>query len=674
MAQQLMQGIDTQKMVKQILPQIFDEVKKLPLWVCYKLQWNEKKQKYSKIPKNPRSGYGAKANDSSTWSTYNEAIEAIQRYNLDGVGLEFDCGYLGIDLDNVIDEQGNLSAAAAEIVQMMDSYTEYSPSGKGLHILCKAAEAKEIGTRNDSIGLEMYNHGRFFTVTGNVYGELKPIQERTEQAKAVYMKYLYQPPKQKQQPNNQTVITQRNIPQDDGELWLQMFNSSKGRYIEALYRGDISAYNDNHSGADQALCNYLAWWTNLDENRIDRMFRQTALYRPKWDEIHDGKHTTYGQMTIREAISKTTVEYNSPISSQRQQEQKTDITLKSAADFEDFEQSWIWYPYIPEGEITALFSGGGSGKTFLCCGIAADLSNGTLLPNEGIYSTERTEPQKTLIITGEDRGGLLKGRLEKANANLNNVYIFDCEQSEGLKLTDEEFEELVSNSQAKLVIIDPWHAFLGDIDLNRTNIVRPVLHHIANVAKRCKCGIVLISHNNKKAQAQNANNAALGSADYINAARSALQIVTDEDDRSNKTLVHTKANYSGEGKSVKYRITPDGGFEWDGFSEMTKATMESAARYNTTAAALQAARDDTHKELYTAICDLAKPEEEVNISYQELREKYGSDVFGYAKRETSVLKQVEKMCNQDRITLIYPKRVKYKGNSLSGFAIYKSKI
>ena len=170
------------------LPKELEKLKDLKQWVCYKNVWDEKKQKNKKVPKDANTGMGAKANNPETWNIYTVAIEGEKRFNLDGIGFEFASGYLGIDLDNVIDDQGNLLPVVSEIVELMDSYTEYSPSGKGLHILCKTSLGK-IGRRNDEIGLEMYNHGRFFTVTGKPYGEPKPIQERTEQAREIYERY-----------------------------------------------------------------------------------------------------------------------------------------------------------------------------------------------------------------------------------------------------------------------------------------------------------------------------------------------------------------------------------------------------------------------------------------------------------------------------------------------------
>ena len=104
------------------LPKELEEIKGLAQWVCYQNQWNEKKQKNSKIPKAPATGYGAKANDPGTWATYAEAVEAARRFNFDGVGFEFAAGYMGIDLDDVVGADGTLDPVAAEIVATLDSY------------------------------------------------------------------------------------------------------------------------------------------------------------------------------------------------------------------------------------------------------------------------------------------------------------------------------------------------------------------------------------------------------------------------------------------------------------------------------------------------------------------------------------------------------------------------
>lgn len=98
-------------------------------WVCYELVYDNEKGKSSKIPKNPHNGYNAKSNDSATWSDFETAIKAASFYGFSGIGFVLGGGIFGIDLDNAIDENGNLTKEAADIVSVMDSYTEISPSG-----------------------------------------------------------------------------------------------------------------------------------------------------------------------------------------------------------------------------------------------------------------------------------------------------------------------------------------------------------------------------------------------------------------------------------------------------------------------------------------------------------------------------------------------------------------
>ena len=292
------------------------ELKQLPQWVAYRLVWNERKGKSDKMPINPHDGAGAKANDAATWGTYDEAMQFATRKGLfaskaGGIGFEFANGYAGIDLDNVVLADGSLKPYAEEIVCTMNSYTEYSPSGHGLHILFKLSKPlSDMGSRkkNPELGLEVYDTGRFFTITGQVYGEGRPIIDGTSALEKIYVKYwsMVVKEKAKEAPLLSSVGTEkfnwRYQPEPD--TLEKMFNSEHGREIEALYYGDISDY-PSQSEADMALCCHLAYWTNNDASRMDSLFRASRLFRPKWDEVHYGGTETYGQHTINEAIRRT---------------------------------------------------------------------------------------------------------------------------------------------------------------------------------------------------------------------------------------------------------------------------------------------------------------------------------------------------------------------------------
>lgn len=267
-----------------------ESLKRLNQWVCFKLEHNEKKGKYDKIPKDPKTGYNAKANDPTTWSDYQTAVNAVSKYGFDGIGIEFANGIFGVDLDNVV-KDGKLTPEAQDIIKTLDSYTEYSPSGTGIHILCKGTIPPKDRRKGN---VEMYSEGRFFTVTGNVLGEVKEVQERTAQAAAVHAKYLKrEEPKATNQPTPDLNLS-------DSELISKAMSARNGDLFRALWNGDIGGYN-SASEADLALCNLLAYWTNGNAYRMDALFRQSALYRDKWDNKHGAD--TYGSMTISKALS-----------------------------------------------------------------------------------------------------------------------------------------------------------------------------------------------------------------------------------------------------------------------------------------------------------------------------------------------------------------------------------
>ena len=289
-------------------------------WVAYEIRPNpENAAKPKKMPINPHTGYEAKSNDASTWGTISNANDRLTRIlnrqdeNILGCGIGFmfgvpgkPSGIAGIDLDYCFNDDGTLKDYASEIVRLMDSYTEYSPSKKGLHILFTLTKSLHeldasfnTGKKNTALGIEIYDSGRYFTVTGNEYGvQIKPLNDRTEQARQVIAKYFTkQAPAKKQEA--QTQISYSRPDESDAELWEKMFNSQNGYKIRRLYDGDISDYNNDDSSADIALCMHLAYWTNRDESRIDRMFRQTGLYRAKWERAD------YRELTISKAIART---------------------------------------------------------------------------------------------------------------------------------------------------------------------------------------------------------------------------------------------------------------------------------------------------------------------------------------------------------------------------------
>lgn len=131
----------------------------------------------NKIPIDLKTGRNASSVDPSTWVNYYFALSNYEKYGCDGIGFVFRPPYIGIDLDHCVSE-GLTNAFAEEIMKKVNSYTEFSPSATGIHIICKGELPRPIKRPE----IEIYTSGRYFTMTGNIIKNL-PVHFRSEQIK-----------------------------------------------------------------------------------------------------------------------------------------------------------------------------------------------------------------------------------------------------------------------------------------------------------------------------------------------------------------------------------------------------------------------------------------------------------------------------------------------------------
>jgi hypothetical protein len=278
-------------------------VKELAQWINWR--YEERDGKLTKVPVCPHTGELAAVNRPETWGTYDKAVLASKEHGHDGVGFVFteEDPYSGIDLDECRDpETGEVGDWATELVEQLNSYTELSPSGGGVHILVKA-KLPLGGRRKDQI--EMYDTGRFFTVTGqHLPCTPRRIEDRQAEVEVLHRKLFGfgrgdTNGRGSIGPGNNLSVT---------EVLARARQAQNGEAFETLWAGDTSDYA-SRSEADLALCSHLVFWTGGDPGRIDELFRQSGLYRPKWDERHYGDGRTYGQATIEKALEGATEFY-----------------------------------------------------------------------------------------------------------------------------------------------------------------------------------------------------------------------------------------------------------------------------------------------------------------------------------------------------------------------------
>ena len=372
----------------------------------------------------------------------------------------------------------------------------------------------------------------------------------------------------------------------------------------------------------------------------------TAIWSdcPEKGDISDiaeklGDDETINRLTA--AIQKASPYVPEPEQPNTSEQPELEYTVKRLSDVQPTPIKFVWYPYIPIGEITIMFAAGGTGKSFLTCGIAADITAGRTLPNP--YEPQTAIfPQNVLIISAEDNENILHQRLVAAGADISRCFTIappnkqeELEKYQQFELPCDAHDKkridalkkAIRDYQAKLVIIDPWAAYVGkDTDMNRANSVRAITAELTVIAKEMDCAFLIVAHVNKKAQADNANDAVAGSADLVNGARSALAVRTF-DDADSRIMIHTKCNYEALGKSVCYKIINQGKgktgkFEWNGFCEITKEDLENAARTGKKLKDIADDKSDEEENKRTAIdiiTQLAVFGKRINVTYVRFR-------------------------------------------------------
>lgn len=246
-----------------------ESLRSIPQWVCHK----------NKQPYDPRSGTKAKANAPSTWTDFYTCSEYARMFpdKYDGIGFEIQPLFVGVDLDHVVDPiTGIIEPWAKAIVDKLDSYTEYSPSGTGLHIFVYGTLPdggnKRIIDKEKRQAIEMYSKNRYFTVTGNVLKDL-PVCERQAELEEVFYSLIAK----KQDNPTETPPVRLNAPE-----YLRR-GLEKDKLFCALYDGHRGT--NDESGNDMALMNKLAYWCNGNVEQMIAAFRASP-YAAQKDEEH----------------------------------------------------------------------------------------------------------------------------------------------------------------------------------------------------------------------------------------------------------------------------------------------------------------------------------------------------------------------------------------------------
>ena len=672
-----------------ILGNIPDELRRLPQWVCRR----------GKVPYNPRTGSRAKAGKADTWVTFEEAVQAADRY--DGIGFEFNNnGLVGIDLDTVRDPiTGWIDPLALEIIAQLDSYTEISPSGYGFHIIARASDlriewkeralpANQIvrpdidpktgEIRKDKDGnpqykrpqIEMYIDVRYFTVTGNVFDGRGVIKDATSAAQELQQRFVNKPTEGGAALSWDSVIgaaDSRNDYLSDG-----LKHDAKLR--ELWYGGRP---NGNESADDQALMNKLAYWLNCDRSQMKAAFLSSPHFASK-DDAHQRKaaeRADYLDRTIERAVKDCKDTAAASDARYKDRKLKEDFgadpdeeflkLFKPVSEFEEQEAEWLIPGWIPKGQVAIMAADGGVGKTSVCCNIAAAITSGgcSILDPVG---TKR-EPSKVLLLTTEDS---IKKKLRKkyrlAGANLQNLIAPDLAADVKGDLRDFKFGKplflsAIRKCRPALCIIDPVQGYVpADINMGSRNAMRDCLAPLAQLGEEIGCTFIVICHSNKRRGASGRERIS-DSSDLWDIARSVIMAGFTKEDGV-RYLSNEKNNYAELQRTILYRMNNNGLPEFVDFSDKRDRDFMAEAFFSK-----KSEEKPVNEALIAALKEEANPFEPVKFSYATWEEKHGATLWG-GKQPKKALDEVKPLLEADGYSLI-TKSVKIGRKSANGFVL-----
>ncbi len=372
--------------------------------------------------------------------------------DVDGIHLS------GVDIDNCCDAASKkFTPESREVVIGLDSYSEFSPSGTGVHILVAGDLRGRAGLKLPFAGckaVEVYDSGRYLTFTGRHLSKTPlAILERSEALNALYDR------------------VRASKPQRAG-LTVSVSLSEEERF-QKLWAGDISICKDDHSKADFALCVLLAKKHACKPFTIDREFEKSGLYREKWER------PDYKERTITEAILTVAKDVMTfPADSDEMEEDGETEWLVESLDGPD-RDGWF-----PKGELSLIGASSGVGKTSWAMPLLEKIRHG-----EDVWG-HKTKPRDYRVLL-HDRSKKATRRTARA------LHMSDEAMKRVIRLKPEQQtrqpSEILQAAIEASPGVDVWFIEGLDLwipDMHKAGAVAPVIDSIQRVATRFNVAVI----------------------------------------------------------------------------------------------------------------------------------------------------------------------------------------
>jgi putative DNA primase/helicase len=536
-----------------------------------------------KVPVNVE-GQPVSALDPANWMTGRDAALRASVLGC-GVGLVIteSGGLACVDIDKAWDGRAWAPHVSTILGQFPGAYVEVSQSGQGLHVIFACKPVPSHKTRNAALHLECYTRSRFIYLTGtHARGDAR--LDMTPQLVQFIAQHFGPADTGDASEWTDSPVPEWRGPGDDAELIQRALRSNSAQAVwgsrasfadlwganaDVLARCFPSPRDDafNRSAADQALANWLAFYTGKNAERMLRLMRQSALVRPKWERAD------YMRSTILRACADAREVYSGrasdgptasvpapPGTAVVPAPRSASIELARAADIKPEAIRWLWVGWLPSGKLVILAGAPGTGKSTITFTLAAIVSRGSAWPD----NAPSCSPANVLIWSGEDDAAdTIVPRLMAAGADLQRVHIIrgkvgtDGQRAPFDPATDmAQLEQTITAiGGAALLIIDPVVSAVAG-DMNKSNEVRRSLQALVDLGAKFDCAVVGITHFRKGSQGATPHERVLGSQAFGALARLVL-IAAESEENGRRVFARAKSNISKDRGGIEYSLVPE---------------------------------------------------------------------------------------------------------------------
>jgi len=625
-------------------------LRELPFWFLWRLETHDGKQ--TKVPYRI-DGKKASPTNPNDWTDFETACRAFdpEKYNGLGFVLTKEAGIVCIDLDGCIGEDGKISDKAMYIVKILNSWTEVSQSGKGLHIFVRGKkptdQCKVTLNTSEIKAIEVYDNARYIALTGNhLPGTPLEIIERQWALNDLYARYF---PKQESTPAPGAIKPHHDLERSDEEI-IALCRKAKNapKFVALFDHGDTSLYAGDESRADEALACMLAFYTQ-DEAQLERLMTASALgQREKWRQRED-----YRRMTIQKALDFTQELYDamplekplekkypleslkgtahphhaSPVATALQPQKLPGLITRTASERLNSAKSKppvtpLFDAFWLKGELAFLFGSTNVGKSILAVQIADAIAKGVKIQNfdgpqtpmkVGYFDFELSESQFLKRYSDE------KGNVYQFSDNLL-ISEIDPEISIPKGISNQDYilaliEQTIIEHRLEVVVIDNLSALL--LNITEGKDAQELMQRLRSLQLRHKISMLVIAHTPKRDLSRPlTKNDMAGSMQLMNFCDSAFCIgesLKESNVRYLKQIKTRNAEFRYDSDNVAiFRIVKNGSYLW---FEHTGFDSEK-----------EHLRDRTDAELSELEMNIiALHQSEPNLSYAEIAKRLNTN-------------------------------------------------